>query len=148
MLIKYLPAEAFPIIHAHVMKLPDVEELPSDKQHLLLSAIAAPEIYAYYTPSADIFDLAACYAFHIAKNHAYKDGNKRTAFHTVVLFLDGHGYKLCRSVWYRLLERTSEDLDMAIATRIEKLVTNELTQLEFAAFLRDVWADYVLWSVD
>lgn len=42
-------------------------------------------LFAYGEPSLE--DLAAAYAFGIAKAHAFVDGNKRTAFVTAVTFL-------------------------------------------------------------
>src|SRR5258708_8502618 len=57
---------------------------------LLQSALARPQnLVAYGDP--DAFDLAACYAFGIAQNHAFVDGNKRTAFIAAALFLLDHG---------------------------------------------------------
>lgn len=38
--------------------------------------------------------LAAAYAFGIAKNHGFLDGNKRTAFQTMYLFLGLNGHDL------------------------------------------------------
>ena len=35
--------------------------------------------------------LAAAYAFDLARNHAFVDGNKRTAFHAMMVFLRGNG---------------------------------------------------------
>ena len=53
---------------------------------LLSSALARPEnTAAYGTP--DAADLAAAYAFGIAKNHPFIDGNKRTAWVVARLFL-------------------------------------------------------------
>ena len=46
---------------------------------LLESALARPRNIAVYEPDADIARLAAAYAFGIAKNHPFVDGNKRTA---------------------------------------------------------------------
>ena len=46
---------------------------------LLSSALARPENLAAYG-DPDAFDLAAAYAFGIAKNHPFVDGNKRTAW--------------------------------------------------------------------
>ena len=47
---------------------------------LLQSALARPrQQFAYSDPTPDIPALAAAYAFGIAKNHAFIDGNKRTA---------------------------------------------------------------------
>jgi death-on-curing protein len=54
---------------------------------LLLSALGRPRNRLEYDASADLFDLAACYAFGIAKNHAFLDGNKRSAWAACVLFL-------------------------------------------------------------
>lgn len=34
-----------------------------------------------------IYEMAAAYAFHICKNHPFLDGNKRTAYSVMLLFL-------------------------------------------------------------
>lgn len=48
-------------------------------EELLESALARPQqLVTCGTP--DVFDLAAAYAFGIAKNHPFVDGNERTAF--------------------------------------------------------------------
>ena len=54
---------------------------------LLESALAQPQNTWLYMPDADIFDVAAAYAFHIAKNHPFSDGNKRTALMAGLGFL-------------------------------------------------------------
>lgn len=60
---------------------------------LLESALARPvNLAAYGQP--DVADLAAAYGFGIAKNHPFVDGNKRTAFVAMELFLDLNGYEL------------------------------------------------------
>ncbi len=46
---------------------------------------------AAYT-DASLADIAAAYAFGIAKAHAFVDGNKRTAFVTSLTFLRLNGY--------------------------------------------------------
>jgi len=57
---------------------------------LLESALVRPKnLFAY--GETDIFQLAACYAEGIARNHAFVDGNKRTAFGAAVNFLDANG---------------------------------------------------------
>ena len=53
---------------------------------LLASALARPENLAAYG-EPDAADLAAAYAFWIARNHAFIDGNKRTAWVAARLFL-------------------------------------------------------------
>lgn len=48
---------------------------------LLESALARPKnLLAYSESEPDLADLAAAYAFGIARNHPFVDGNKRTAF--------------------------------------------------------------------
>jgi len=60
---------------------------------LLDSALARPlNLEAYGDP--DAADLAAAYAFGVAKNHPFVDGNKRTAAVAMELFLDQNGYEL------------------------------------------------------
>lgn len=41
-----------------------------------------------------LMDQAAAYLFHIAQNHAFHDGNKRTAIACTETFLLMNGYKL------------------------------------------------------
>ena len=55
--------------------------------NMLGSALARPQQRWSYEPDADLYDLAAAYAFGIAKNHPFVDGNKRTAFAVMALFL-------------------------------------------------------------
>ena len=43
---------------------------------------------------ADAFDIAAAYAFGIAKAHAFADGNKRTAFVAAFTFLRLNGHPI------------------------------------------------------
>jgi death on curing protein len=60
---------------------------------LLLSALAKPHHLATYG-RPDIADLAASYAAGIARNHAFLDGNKRTAWVVAEVFLLKNGYEL------------------------------------------------------
>jgi death on curing protein len=90
---------------------------------LLESALGRPENLAVYgAPSA--FDLAAAYAFGIAKNHPLVDGNKRTAFVTTALFLELNGYSLVA------------DEPAATATMLA-FATGEVDESEYANWLKD-----------
>jgi death on curing protein len=63
---------------------------------LLESALGRPRhLFAY--GSSDLHELAAAYAFGIAKNHPFIDGNKRTAFVVAGLFLQINGWRLTAS---------------------------------------------------
>jgi death-on-curing protein len=59
---------------------------------LLESALARPQNLLAYNPEADIFDLTASYAYGLARNHAFVDGNKRAAFLSIGIFLHINGY--------------------------------------------------------
>ena len=61
---------------------------------LLESALARPLNIAAYEPEADIARLAAAYAFGIAKNHPFIDGNKRTAYVAMETFMIKNGLRL------------------------------------------------------
>jgi death on curing protein len=60
-------------------------------QGLLESAVERPRNLRGYQPKATLFDLAASLGVGIAKNHAFSDGNKRTALLSTraFLFLNG-----------------------------------------------------------
>ena len=58
---------------------------------LLLSALARPENLLAYGENVDIAALGASYAFGVAKNHAFIDGNKRTALVVMRTFLASNG---------------------------------------------------------
>jgi death-on-curing protein len=60
---------------------------------LLDSALGRP-INQYFYESANICQLAAAYAWGIARNHPFLDGNKRTAFLSMKTFLLRNGIKL------------------------------------------------------
>lgn len=61
---------------------------------LLESALARPRNLFVYESVDDLPRLAACYAFGLAKNHAFVDGNKRIAFIACGLFLHLNGLRL------------------------------------------------------
>ncbi len=55
---------------------------------LLHSAVAAPQAtLGGQSPFADLVEVAAAYLFYLCRNHAFVDGNKRTALTAAVVFL-------------------------------------------------------------
>lgn len=90
---------------------------------LLDSALARPQnLFAY--GEGDAAALAAAYAFGIARNHPFIDGNKRTAYVACELFLMANGFELASS--------DEESLAMMLG-----LAAGEIGEAEFAAWLRD-----------
>lgn len=63
-------------------------------ENLLESALARPQQKWHDADDADIPSLAAAYAFGFAKNHPYRDGNKRISFLAMVTFLGLNGWEL------------------------------------------------------
>jgi len=63
-------------------------------QGLLESAVGQPQAsfggeYVHH----GLYEMAAAYAFHIAENQPFVDGNKRTALAAALVFLDWHELK-------------------------------------------------------
>ena len=88
---------------------------------LLESALARPQNQFTYGET-DVAALAGAYAFGIAKNHPFIDGNKRTAFVACELFLAANGYDLVAS--------DEECLAMMLG-----LAASEIGEADFAAWL-------------
>ncbi len=64
----------------------------------LESAVAQPQAgFGGQFLHRDLFEMAAAYAFHIAENQPFVDGNKRTALVAASTFLDLNGFDLAES---------------------------------------------------
>jgi death on curing protein len=91
-------------------------------ERLLDSAMARPQnLLAYST--ADAAALAAAYAFGIARNHPFVDGNKRTAVVVSETFLALNGYAL---------DATDAELVVAFLA----LAAGDLSEAELADWFR------------
>jgi len=89
---------------------------------LLESSLARPcHLLAYDTP--DYFDLAAAYGYGLVKNHPFIDGNKRTAFMTLYVFLRLNGWVLAVP-------------EVEVVMMMEQLSTDETSQAQLAEWLR------------
>ena len=79
------------IVAVHDMQLAEHGGLPGTRDAGLLdSALGRPQHLAAYG-EPDIAALAAAYGWGIARNHPFIDGNKRTAFVAIELFLQLNG---------------------------------------------------------
>ena len=90
---------------------------------LLEAALAQPANRRHHDPGADCAALAADYAFGIARNPPFIDGNKRTAFVALELCLAESGYRL-----------TASDED-AVLTMLD-LASGRIDDHELAAWVR------------
>ena len=59
-------------------------------EHALESALAQPP-HEFFYRDADLFQIAAAYAFHLAQNQPFLDGNKRTGLLSALNFLAANG---------------------------------------------------------
>jgi len=88
----------------------------------LESALAQPlNLVAYRSP--DVSALAAAYAFGLSRNHPFADGNKRTAYVAMELFLALNGFELSAS-------------DLDAVTAMLRLASGEIGEEEFAGWIR------------
>lgn len=71
----------------------------------------------------DLHELAASFAFGIAKNHPFLDANKRTALHVALLFLKLNGAGL-------------PDPSMELVEKMVQLAEGSLSEAGFADWLR------------
>lgn len=90
---------------------------------LLESALSRPQNLHAYNEDADLCDLAAAYGFGLAKNHPFVDGNKRTCFAVVSLFLGKNGLELAAS-------------EPELSETIVALASDKLSEEDFAQWLR------------
>lgn len=88
------------------------------------SALARPRNRLVYGRKPDSATLAAAYAFGLARDHPFRDGNKRIAFLTAVVFLGLNGH----------------DLDVAeedVVAQMVALAAGRLSEAKLAAWMRE-----------
>jgi death on curing protein len=92
---------------------------------MLRSALERP-INKWTYEQSSLAELAAAYAFGLAKNHAFVDGNKRIAFMAMMVFLAKNGVPFSP--------------DQAQATKIIlSLAAGEVSEESLARWIRDNW---------
>lgn len=86
------------VLEIHALQLADFGGLEGIRdQGLLESALEQPRATAFGEfLHGNLFEMAAAYLFHIVKNHAFMDGNKRTALLSALVFLDINGISVDR----------------------------------------------------
>ncbi|MHB0970290.1 MAG: type II toxin-antitoxin system death-on-curing family toxin [Thermoanaerobaculia bacterium] len=90
---------------------------------LLQSAVAMPEAtFGQEFLHGSLHEMAAAYLFHIARNHPFVDGNKRTALASALVFLWIHGHRI----------RAEEDDLVALVVGVAE---GSVTKADVAVFL-------------
>ncbi len=90
---------------------PGIRDLGLLKSAITMPSVGVGESYLH----TDLFEMAAAYLFHIAQNHPFLDGNKRTGVVCALVFLELNGIKVFAD------EEALVEMVMAVAEgRIEK----------------------------
>jgi death-on-curing protein len=92
---------------------------------ILRSALERP-VNKWQYEQADLATLAAAYAFGLAKNHAFVDGNKRVAFLAMVVFLRKNGVQFAPE------QAQSTKIILALAA-------GEVSEESLTRWIRDNW---------
>ncbi|MEH2404582.1 type II toxin-antitoxin system death-on-curing family toxin [Nostoc sp.] len=127
---KFLAKEDVILIHDELVSETG-ESLNILNEGLLDSAVYSPQATfggEYLHPT--IYEQASAYLFHIACNHAFEQGNKRTAFATMVTFLNVNDYDI---------EITEEEAEKLMV----QVVTHEISKEELPAILKNYMTNLI-----
>ncbi|MFW2545565.1 type II toxin-antitoxin system death-on-curing family toxin [Primorskyibacter sp. 2E107] len=116
----WVPIAAVTVIHDRQISRHGGASGLRDGALLEMGCARAMNLAAY--TQADVSQVAAAYAFGIAKAHAFVDGNKRTAFVTAVTFLRLKGF-------------TFRPEPVEGVRAMENLASGDMTEAEFAEWL-------------
>ena len=99
---------------------------------MLESAIHSPMNMKHYAKQEDVFQLAANLAEKIMKNHAFQDGNKRTALVAADMFLKINGYYLQKVPF------AEDKHNKALANAHVAVVTNQWTAEQLGNYYKSM----------
>lgn len=94
---------------------------------LLESALGRP-LNKFSYGETDLAALAAAYAYGIARNHPFVDGNKRTAFASLIVFLGLNG------IDFNVLPEQATGMILSMAA-------GEVSEESLARWIKDNWPD-------
>ncbi|MEO8905401.1 MAG: type II toxin-antitoxin system death-on-curing family toxin [Polyangiaceae bacterium] len=100
-------------------------------EHALESAVGTPSsTFDGAFLHDDLFHMAAAYAFHIAENQPFIDGNKRTALNAGLVFLDINGWIVAdpqQRLYDAMIDISARALDKkGLAERIRSLAERDV----------------------
>lgn len=72
-----------------------------------------------------LFEMSAAYAFHIAENQPFLDGNKRTALVSALVFLDLNGFEIL-------------DEDMKLYDAMISIANKEMDKYDLAELMKNL----------
>ncbi len=96
------------------------------RDHGMLESALARPINQWHCGETDLAQLAAAYAFGLARNHVFVDGNKRIAFQAMMTFLR------VNAVWFAPPPAAATAIILALAA-------GEVAEDGLARWIRDNW---------
>ena len=95
--LRFVSVQAVIALHKQQLALSPAEPDGVHDFGALESAVLAPHNHHFYGEVTDVHWLAAIYVVHLARNHPFRAGNKRTAMATCVAFLNLNGHSFTRT---------------------------------------------------
>ncbi|CAP79025.1 Pc06g00320 [Penicillium rubens Wisconsin 54-1255] len=123
----FLTAEQIQRLHLRYINKPLPIQL-----NMLESAIHSPIDMEHYTKEEDVFQLAANLAEKIMRNHAFQDGNKRTALVAADMFLKINGYYLQKVPF------AEDKNDKELSNAHVAVVTNQWTAKQLGDYYKSI----------
>lgn len=121
------------VVELHTMQLENYGGATGIRSpNLLESAVMSPQAsFGGKYVHNDLYEMAAAYAFHIAENQPFVDGNKRTALASALVFLDWHDVEIDDSgedLYKAMIDIAQKKLDKAglakLFKKLAKIVGN------------------------
>jgi death-on-curing protein len=118
----------------------EVDDLHSDSLKLfggiagvrddsLVESAMGAAMNEFFYGQGDLFSVAAVYAFHIAQNQAFLDGNKRTAASSALAFLAMNGFS----------HSSTGDEQLSIYNALIAIAERRMTKPELAELFRTLF---------
>jgi len=107
----------------HSAQLAEHGGLPGIRDENALEAALARPRQKWHYKKSDLPTLAAAYAFGLCQGHPFRDGNKRTAFLTMMIFLELNGREL-------------ESAESDVVAVMLSLASGDLTERELAGWVK------------
>lgn len=121
------------VLELHSLQLANYGGLPGIRDRgLIESAVMMSQAsFGGFFVHANTYEMAAAYAFHIAENQPFIDGNKRTGLAAALVFLDWHQIEINdpnEDLYKAMIDLSSKNLDKpGLAVLFQRLSVESAT---------------------